>query len=288
MSENLNSNDPLIAEMIASGLIKPNAAAVVRATDEEIEDLDAALNEIVEPQGAGLIEKVETVAPMGATDEAVDPELAEIEAQIAELEAQEQSEPAVETEIDLDTIETALAAQAAREEVYAGQESTVAMIEAPVAVTAAVSMKAPKTPKTPRTLGAARAARFGSGGAGGYVASVATDPALEAAVDALPKKVKEKAANLVDFLHKGRPLSVFTQVAVNILKEEGKFSNERLVRAFTLEATKRGMSSGYSIGTARSQAGQQVALFGRLGIARLAGNVLVPNEDNAIWKRLAS
>lgn len=308
---NTNISDELLATMAASGFLK-DAPASTRASDAEIDDLDTQLDEIVEPQGAALIEKVAELAPVEEIHEgdtlAEDDILDELLLDDAETAAEEDTEVhpsllegleeqlagqitttvAADEEIDLDTLETALAAKAARMEVYAEQESKVGLVELPTVKIVPAAAKTPKAPKAPRVHGTARAARFGAADAGSYVASVASDTALESAVNALPKKVKEKAANLVDFLHKGRPLSVFTRVAVDIMKSEGKISNNRLVQAFTTEATKRGMAAGYSIGTARSQAGQQIALFGRLGIANNAGGALVPNTDSPIWQKLAA
>lgn len=283
------SDDPIIAEMIANGLIRAPEPAL--AAPEEIEDLDvpdtgdeehdALLAELeaqdAAPAGAGVIEKLDTVAPEAA-DEIDDLDELLVEATPEEAEVH----PSI-----LEGLEEQLAAQAAREEVYAEQDSKVGIIERPASAPIAVMAK-PKRVSAAKATAPKREARFGTATAGSYVAGVMGDAEIASLVDGLPKKVKEKAANLVDFLHKGRTLSVFTQVAVNIMKEEGKLSNERLVRAFTTEATKRGMAAGYSIGTARSQAGQQIALFGRLGLASNVGGALVPNAASPIWQKLAA
>lgn len=264
--------DPIIAQMIAQGLMAAPETAI-----ELGDDLASLDDTLIDTTLSGMI---------------VGPELVEIEGLSEHLE-EIAEEIEAQSEIEaLDSLEETLAAQAAREEVYAEQDSKIGMIVPIVAATAAApTIHTPaSTPRAPRAAGVVapkREARFGAGAVGSYVASVATDAALTALVEALPKKVKEKAANLVDFIYKGRTLSVFTKTAVDILNTEGKISNERLVKAFTTEASKRGMGGGYSIGTARSQAGQQVALFGRLDIATNTGGVLVPNAGNAIWQRLA-
>lgn len=258
-------DDPLIAEMLANNMIRSADPAL--AAPEEIADE----------------EQDELLAELEAQDEARE-EIDDLDELLVEATPEDDTE--VHDSI-LEGLEEQLAAQAAREEVYAEQDSKVGIIERPASAPVAVMAK-PKRVSAAKATAPKREARFGTGAAGSYVASVMGDAEIATLVDGLPKKVKEKAANLVDFLHKGRPLSVFTQVAVNIMKEEGKLSNERLVRAFTTEATKRGMAAGYSIGTARSQAGQQIALFGRLGIANNAGGALVPNATSPIWQKLAA
>jgi hypothetical protein len=252
MSET-QTTDPVVVAMLEAGLIRNSEPALevpeeIELAPEEETGVEAELSGI---EGIEMVEPV-TVAPVGAGEVSEDEIFA--------------------------GLEDDLAAAAAREDVYAEQTSNVvigATPEAPRRVT-----------RTPSVGGGKREARFAPGQTGAYVASIIGDAEFQARVDALPKKVKEKAANLTDFLFKDRPLSVFTKAAVTILKEEGAITNERLVKAFTTEATKRGMSSGYSIGTARSQAGQQIALFGRLGIAQMHGGKLVPNGESAIWQKL--
>lgn len=297
MSETVNVNDPIIAEMIAAGLMKAPDTMIVEIEADGANDPDAI--QLDEPQSAALVQRVLAVGPeplvaeltladegevIVMADEGDLPDVVEMIEGLDEVLADEsaatvEAAPADEgeAEVDFGALEQELAAQAAREEVYAEQKSEVGIVTP--ATTAPKSASSGTAPK--------REVRFAAGAAGSYVASVAGDAALEAAVNALPKKVKEKAANLIDFIHKGRTLSVFTRVAVDIMKVEGKLSNERLVRAFTTEASKRGVSEGYSIGTARSQAGQQIALFGRLGIAKPSGVVLVPNADSPLWQSLA-
>jgi hypothetical protein len=284
MSVTTDMQDPVIAEMIAAGLMKAPDAVIARDEDEDdFAELEAALE--AEPAGVEMIERLE---PIG-TD--VDSELS---LALEGLETVEMVEttlaPEGGEELDLEALERALAAQAAREEVYAEQESVIGVVTAAATPRPARVAKAPKAAKSAKApTPPKREARFaGTGAAGGYVASVTGETEIEALVDTLPKKVKEKAANLVDFVHKGRTLSVFTRVAVDIMKSEGQLTNERLVKAFTTEASKRGLGGGYTIGTARSQAGQQIALFGRLNIAAPKGGALVPNDTSKLWQALAA
>jgi hypothetical protein len=293
MSAALNVQDPLIAEMIAAGLLSaPDADLVAEEMDdaelaEAMEltdtDADADADPVVVLESADLEADAAADAELSQALEALEEVVEPIAA--AETDTQADAEPEASEELDLERLEQALAAQAAREEVYAEQESTVGI------VTVEPAASAPRKAAKPAGTGTApkREVRFaGSGAAGAYVASVIGDAEVEALVDVLPKKVKEKAANLVDFIHKGRTLSVFTRVAVDILKSEGKLTNERLVKAFTTEASKRGLGGGYTIGTARSQAGQQIALFGRMNLAHSVGGALVPNPDSKLWQAISA
>jgi hypothetical protein len=289
MSAHLNTQDPLIAEMIAAGLLSAPDADLSPEETEEMDD--AELLEALELTDADadpvvVLEEAELDADVAADAELSQAleGLEEVEPIVAAAETVEASE-----ELDLERLEQALAAQAAREEVYAEQESVVGVVTPDPTAPAAPRVR--KTTKASSATGTApkREVRYaGTGAAGAYVASVVGDAEVEALVDVLPKKVKEKAANLVDFIHKGRSLSVFTRVAVDIMKAEGKITNERLVKAFTTEASKRGLGGGYTIGTARSQAGQQIALFGRMNLATPQGGALVPNDHSKLWQALAA
>lgn len=300
----MDAHDELVAAMAAAGLggaVMPTLANEIDVPEErELVD-DAALESLFSEVTAGAIVDA---GPQDATALIEAAEQAEADAfameameneggvTVSGADADEADVPKavpVETVEDIDgDIAEALVALERREEVYGVElpEGAIPLLSDPVL--AAPPVITAVEPASPKGIGLIkRVARFAPGGAGGYVAGLLGDSDLESRVDGLPKKVKEKAANLADHLKRGSTLSVFTQAAVNIMQAEGAISNERLVRAFTTEATKRGMTAGYSIGTARSQAGQQVSLFTKLGIGRVSEAKIVPNVDSPIWQALS-
>jgi len=217
---------------------------------------------------------------------------AELDAALAELSLEVTPEIEVAPEGSADISEEVLAgivgeleAEEARHAAYNEQETSVEgetpEVEGEVPVKAVkASRAAPAAPRTSRLAGATH---------GAYVAAKLDDAAIAAAVDGLPKKVKDKATNLVDHIKGGKPLSVYTLIAVNMLRTDGVMTTPKLVDALVGASKKSAIGVGYSIGTARSQAGQMISLFGKLGIAKPDGaKGLVPDADNAIWQALAA
>jgi len=273
-----NEMDELTAMMAAQGLL------TLPAADAPIGDEPAEIT--VEDEGETPAETIEAVA-----------EIDELDAALADLaiEAAPEIEGGVETveaganddlisDEALAGVMDELANEEAKHEVYAEQENTVTVEGAPDApATATKAAKAPRAAAVPRT------SRLAGSTHGAYVAAKLDDAVIEAAVDALPKKVKDKATNLVDHIKLGKELSVYTKVAVNMLKADGAISNASLVTALTNASKKSAVGVGYSIGTARSQAGQMMALFGKLGIATNDGaKGLVPNVASPLWQALAA
>lgn len=93
-------------------------------------------------------------------------------------------------------------------------------------------------------------------------------------VDALPKKVGEKATNIFSFLKTGDGLSIFTRIALNILIEKGTFTSEDLRNKMLAE--------GYSQGTSNSQAQQMMQLLPALKIGVRVKNLMTKNPDSVI------
>lgn len=83
----------------------------------------------------------------------------------------------------------------------------------------------------------------------GIVASIAT----------MPKKVADKAENVLDFVAGRRALSGYTRYAIDALLEEGKITSTGLVKMLE--------KRDYSPGTARAQAQQMMALLPQIGLA---------------------
>lgn len=96
--------------------------------------------------------------------------------------------------------------------------------------------------------------------------------------DALPKKIGEKAVNLVTHLAGGASLSVYTQIALEMLFNAGELSSKALVEHY--------MARPYSEGTSRSQAGQIMRLVQAFGIADGSSSHVTLNKDSIIGQAL--
>lgn len=80
-----------------------------------------------------------------------------------------------------------------------------------------------------------------------------------ASLDTLPKKVGEKAVNLIAHLAGNAKLSCYTEIALEILLETGELSSKTLYDRYKARP--------YSEGTSRSQCGQLMQLLPAMGIA---------------------
>ncbi|MGU5794221.1 hypothetical protein ACV1DW_15430 [Aeromonas hydrophila] len=80
-----------------------------------------------------------------------------------------------------------------------------------------------------------------------------------AELDTLPKKVGEKAVNLIAHLAGGAKLSCYTEIALEMLLETGELSSKALYDRYKARP--------YSEGTSRSQCGQLMQLLPAMGIA---------------------
>lgn len=93
-------------------------------------------------------------------------------------------------------------------------------------------------------------------------------------IDALPKKVGEKATNLFDFLKTGEHLSVYTKIAFDLLLEKGTFTSEDLRAAM--------LAHGYTTGTSNSQAQQMMTLLPALKVGVRVKNIMTKNPESMI------
>jgi hypothetical protein len=246
--------DELTRMMVESGFLSPGAVGAPAEVEIADEVDDGAVPELDEVSGAIEIN--------GAIEEP--PELEEL------VELPDET---------LTAVAGAIAADEIRAESYAEQDSEVGFVEPPI--------EAPKVPGKPRKAKSTGPVTRGRGmSPAEYVAKLTGDTTLVGVVETLPKKVKEKAANLFDHLHGGKSLSVFTRVALTMLAAEGSISGPRLVAALQA-GSKRGGGDGYSLGTARSQAQQQMTLLAKLGIAKRDGDKLVPDPESALWQALS-
>jgi hypothetical protein len=268
MTENVNAGgsfDELTAMMIEQGLMPgPTTSDDMPETIEAVEAVEATTDEI----DAALADLAIEAAPEAPVETLVEAESDDLQ------------------EEDIFSVVAELEAEEAKHEVYAEQESDIGEETPAIEATPARSAE-PKAPKESRAAPVPRSSRLAGATHGDYVAAKLDDAAIAAAVDGLPKKVKDKAANLVDHIKAGKALSIYTQVAVDMMRRDGAITNAKLVEALQASGKKDG--SGTSIGTARSQAGQMMALFGKLGLARPDGaKGLVPDADNKLWQALAA
>lgn len=93
-------------------------------------------------------------------------------------------------------------------------------------------------------------------------------------IDALPKKVGEKATNLFDFLKTGEHLSIYTKIAFDLLLEKTTFTSEDLRAAM--------LAHGYTVGTSNSQAQQMMTLLPALKVGVRVKNLMTKNSESMI------
>lgn len=104
--------------------------------------------------------------------------------------------------------------------------------------------------------------------------------ALLETIDGLPVKIGEKVTNLFAAIAKGATLSVYTQMAVDLLMKDGELTSKSLKDAY--------IARPYSEGTASSQATQMMKLLPTLGLAERAAGKLVVNLHSPLLNKLAN
>lgn len=102
---------------------------------------------------------------------------------------------------------------------------------------------------------------------------VAIDQVI-ADVDTLPKKVGEKVLNLLCAINGKDNLSVYTKIAIELLKEKGP---EGMT---TADLRQKYLDRPYSPGTSSAQSSQMFQLLPFLGIAKRSGNTMILNEES--------
>lgn len=187
----------------------------------------------------------------------------------------------------------------ARQELYAEQESHADLVEPENEVREAsevgtskpkrerkarAASAGPKAPRSPRLSGFVSPGAYVASFVGSSVKLIDGDSEFDVQdlVDGIKAlKIIEKACNLFDHFHKGKPLSVFTQIALDTLKREGQISGKRLVEVY-MSTDKKGAGS-YGEGTARSQAQQEITLLKRVGIVTGSG---IANPNSTYWRKI--
>lgn len=280
----VNADELAEIENMLGDLDMPETAMVEAASAEP--------DTIIEPAEEPAVE-----APITAA------EVEEISQTVAEIEAEAAGEEA-DVEIDLEGLDEAvrdLEVEAAREAAYAEQEAVPeheSVAPADPSEKPAKKARAPKKAAAPAEPGEEKAAKAPRAPrttlsdlpdtAFVLDTSVDEDPAAlaenRAAVMArrpAQVKVAEKFDNVLLSVAAGRAPSTYTMDCYRALKATGRTSSAAL--AATLTATdKKGGGGTYTIGTARSQSGQFMALAPALKIATREGKELVLNPDSLI------
>ena len=258
-------------------------ARIVNATlYGETDPIDAL--EVVEPVGTSLAEIEALLGDLEVPDEIV-----EEAAPVADvLDAEEQILGDALRELD---IAEAKAEAYAEQIVPEGEDMNTELPEPVVAATTAEVAAKEDKPKRKRESSEGKkkseiiTSHLGAESAGFFALEI-DDAELDVAtlkerekatlevIDALPKKVGEKATNLFDFLKTGEHLSVYTKIAFDLLLEKSTFTSEDLRAAM--------LAHGYTVGTSNSQAQQMMTLLPALKVGVRVKNLMTKNPESMI------
>ena len=249
----------------------------------------------------------DTVVDEGAVAEAL---LNEIEMGVAQLDETSQEDDDLSALIEEPVIEVLSAESDAelgidRAALYADQgdgeisvadpEDTVAVEHIKEDLASSTSLTPPgkkgRVRKSPATPGAAADATTRSGAlkkkadVNGLLTLGLTQEEVDdlmATIDAAPKKVGEKANNLIRYALGREHISNFTRFTMSKLRDNpAGFTVPDLVKMMQEERS-------YSVGTARSQAQQQSRLFGLFGMVSKDGSKIALDGDNPLTKAVLS
>lgn len=263
--QNINDDNDLTTSAKGNEMttIKTNDVANVSASDL------ATVNELLDELDLGL-DAVEDSEPV-------------IEAAEGAIE-----EIVIEDVLDEETL-NALGADIARTEIYEDQESTTTVDTeaAAAAKTENKTKKAPKaagtgTPRAPKDLASLPEAIFQL--ESGDTADAANKTAVMAMIPG-QKKIAEKFENLFSALAADKQPSTYTTIAFQALDKTGTLTSSELIAAYKTVGAKSD-TEGYNDGTARSQAGQLMALFETVKIARRSSQTLTLNKDSVLAELL--
>lgn len=246
---------------------------------------DQAMNEALE----------EVVVPAELLGEE-DPMLDEILSDLEQLGAVEETDEAAAATDDIVVDEELLQdldIAVSRAENYAAQESTIVTsekVEAPAPSSEPRKSRSTTTRVSSGTGTSRPAHDIATLPAAVFVTDAGTDLADVAACDAAKNamiaarpaqiKIAEKFDGLWNALAAGKAASVYVMEALKAMDAKGgaPINSSDLVMHYK--------SIGHTDGTARSQAGQIMELFRITGIASRVGQVLTPNPNSLVAKRL--
>lgn len=95
-----------------------------------------------------------------------------------------------------------------------------------------------------------------------------------AEIDKAPKKVAEKLVNAYAHLTTGGSLSVYTELALELILTKGEITSKDIFDRY--------LARPWSEGTARSQSGQLMQVLPMMGIAKREGQKLTLNRDSVM------
>lgn len=180
--------------------------------------------------------------------------------------------------------EDAVKGAIAKAEAYEEQPVAATGVAAPAKVRKARTPREPKIRAT-RDIGALPVETFA------LVIGNLADERNKTAVLALrptQKKIGDKFDNLFLSIAAGKKASVYTMACFATLIEKGEVTQSDLVTSLkaTLSVSGKHKGTGYHDGTARSQAGQIMALFAVTGIATRVKQTLTLNADSALVPKM--
>jgi hypothetical protein len=209
-----------------------------------------------------------------------------IEELLADLDMSDAGDDTAEVIESLEADESVIVERLeAREAAYEDQVVTTADVPSADAVTAEKPAEkktrkastTPKEPKAPRDLNSIAPEFF-------VIADGVTDLDANKAhvIGLMPKqkKIAEKFENVFRSVSAGKAPSEFVKITFGALKAAGTATQTDLVAALK--------AADYSEGTARSQAGQIMALFNIIGVAKRENQTLTFNPDAPMTKRLSA
>ena len=254
---------------------------------EELSALDAALADLEDLEGLSA----------SSTDET----LVEAKSDVVETKTEEATDDTtVETVVASAEVDAAAEEKILEEAVAEAEFETIAhetYAEAPaetVEVAPSRSEEATTEPKKPKSRagGAVKPSEALKVRLGGIEAVQSTlihspeDAKLDAAelqakieermaqIDSAPKKVGEKLVNAYAHLNGHAALSVYTELALEILLTKGECTSDDIFNRY--------LARPNSEGTSRSQSGQQMALLPLMGVAERSGKHLTLIKDSVI------
>jgi hypothetical protein len=211
-----------------------------------------------------------------------------IAAALGELEIEDHSEPATITEIN-ESEASVIEALDAKDEAMANAEvNTSGVSEAPAESAPAKKERKAKDPSAPKKVRAPR--DLNTLDPSVFVLSATTPADLDANKTSViagrpaQKKVAEKFDNLFQSLAAGKQPSVYTMACFNMLASKGSVEQKDLVAVLMATNSKKG--AGYNEGTARSQAGQMMALLSHVGVAKREKSTLTYISDSPVAAKL--
>ncbi|BCM78016.1 hypothetical protein K3H43_15965 [Aeromonas veronii] len=295
----MNALDKALASLELDDVVPATGVTSADADLDALEALLEAPEATADAVDASPVEVAEAVTEALSEDVAADAQIDALGADLDDLDALLGSDVAFPTST-IEEVAQELAMVETREELYAETDADAAGAADLVVETEAAPAESEKPAKIKaRAHGASKPsaaliARLGSVEAvEAHLHIDASDGTLSRAdlstliksrmedLDSLPKKVGEKAVNLIAHIAGGAGLSCYTRIALEMLLESGELTSKALYERYKARP--------YSEGTSRSQCGQLMQLLPAMGIAeRPVPGSLVLIKDSPIAESLRS